>query len=1190
MWRVAKCRGLFLSFCGWGLLYQPTGCQAAPSHADSLTFTNALVLSIANRVEVRRHGSEAWDPAYVQPTHQVLNPGDRLRTGANSRALLRLSNLTDFPVGELTQLEVSVEERPRITVRVLRGLIYFFHRDKPDEFQVDTPTVSGVVRGTEFTLQVAEDGESKFQVLDGELALTNALGALTLRRGEEGVAAAGKSPRKTAVITAAAAADAVQWCLYYPGILNPEELHFSTEAHLALKESLAAYRSGDLPGALVRYPDPREPSSDEERIYFAAVLLAVGEAAKAERLLASASLGATDMHLQGLGDGLMKVIDAVKQPGRSTVGDQPFHTNSATAWLAESYWQQSRFYLDPALSAARRATELAPDFAFAWTQVAELEFGFGRTKQALAALETSLHLAPRNAQALALKGFLLAARNRTADATTWFDKAIRADGALGNAWLGRGLCLIRQGQTEAGRADLQTAAALEPNRSVLRSYLGKAWSETGHDRLAAKELALAVSLDPQDPTPWLYSALIKELENQINGAVRDLEESVRLNDSRQVYRSRLLLDEDRAVRGANLAGVYAEAGMSDVSLREAGRAVSGASADYSAHLFLANSYNALRDLNGINLRYETPWLNEYLLANLLAPAAAGVFSPNITQQEYARLFEHDRLGLVSSTEYASQGDWAQNAVHYGILDNFSYTLEEDYRSQNGWRPNQDLEALAATVKLKQQLDPEDSVFLQATYSQTDSGDLTQTLYPTEARTGLRVKETQDPFLLTGWHHQWSPGSHTLALAAYWRDRFTTHDPAQSVLFVRTGTLGVNGVASDDPRAPANYQDDFEGYTAELQQIRESAGNALVAGARLQGGRHETYSKLGESSLTDFVIGTNPPPGLLVTSPATTDLARSTFARVAAYAYDTWRLLDNLRLTGGFSYDWLNYPDNFRDPPLSSGKNTTDQLSPKAGVIWEATSHTVIRGAYTESLGGVSFDQSLRLEPPQVAGFNQAFRSLAPESAAGLFSGARFQTREFSLEQKLWANTYLGAQLDWLSESGSRELGAFATFEYDPPTTTKLHNNVDYDEKSLLLTLNQLVGAYWSFGARYRLSEAELQTTWDIPPIVWAGAQTDVTALMHQLNVFAQFAHRSGFFAIAEAIWNRQTNDGYSPALPTEDFWQFNLFAGYRFPRRRAQIQLGLLNLADRDYHLNPLNLMSDLPQRRALVMNFRFAF
>ena len=91
-------------------------------------------------------------------------------------------------------------------------------------------------------------------------------------------------------------------------------------------------------------------------------------------------------------------------------------------------------------------------------------------------------------QALALEGFLLAARNQMTDAISSFDRALALDGRLGNAWLGRGLCQIRRGDVEAGGRDLLIAAAVEPRRSLLRSYLGKALSDAGEAELARHEL------------------------------------------------------------------------------------------------------------------------------------------------------------------------------------------------------------------------------------------------------------------------------------------------------------------------------------------------------------------------------------------------------------------------------------------------------------------------------------------------------------------------------------------------------------------------------------------------------------------------------------------------------------------------------------------------------------------------------
>ena len=196
---------------------------------------------------------------------------------------------------------------------------------------------------------------------------------------------------------------------------------------------------------------------------------------------------------------------------------------TATDWVAESYYRQSKADLPGALEAAQRATEIDPSFGFAWTRVAELQFSFGRIPQSKQALEKGLSLSARNPAAHSLRGFLFSAENKINSAKISFEDAMAIDGALGDAWLGHGLCLIRQGKAELGRRDLQVAAALEPNRAFFHSYLGKAFSNVGNEQKTRQELDRAKQLDPRDPTPWLYSAVENKQDSRINEAVRDLE-------------------------------------------------------------------------------------------------------------------------------------------------------------------------------------------------------------------------------------------------------------------------------------------------------------------------------------------------------------------------------------------------------------------------------------------------------------------------------------------------------------------------------------------------------------------------------------------------------------------------------------------------------------------------------------------
>ena len=437
--------------------------------------------------------------------------------------------------------------------------------------------------------------------------------------------------------------------------------------------------------------------------------------------------------------------------------------------------------MDRALALAKQAAASSPEFGFAWERVAELEFSFGRTHEAMAALDRSLALSPRNAQALALEGFLLAAQSRTADAVTWFNRSIAVDSALGNAWLGRGLCRIREGDYHGGRDDLLIAAALEPQRASLRSYLGKAYANTGDFPRATKELQLAKGLDTNDPTAWLYSALLNQDYNRINQAIGDLEKSEELGDNRRVYRSQLLLDQDQSVRSANLAAIYRDLGMFDVSVQEAAKAVNYDYGNYSGHLFLANSYDELRDPNEINLRYETPEEAEFLVANLLAPPSAGTLSPTISQQEYSKLFERDGFGVVSDTEYLSRGAWTESGAQYGNFGNSSYDFEAYYHSDPGQRINDDIEQQGLTLTLKQQVTPQDTIFFSVQHYQAQYGDRFEYYDQSDANPSARGTETQNPVVGLGYNHEWGPGVHTLVYATRLDDTFKLNNPSGPTL-------------------------------------------------------------------------------------------------------------------------------------------------------------------------------------------------------------------------------------------------------------------------------------------------------------------------------------------------------------------------------------------------------------------------
>ncbi|HLP78423.1 MAG TPA: TonB-dependent receptor [Candidatus Paceibacterota bacterium] len=1154
--------------------FAQTNSPAAVSHIR--------IVELQGAVEISPAGATAWTAV---ATNRSLYPFDRLRTGPNSRVALIWSDQSIIPFGASTELEIlpPQDANSQSGLHLVRGVLSFFHRDKPGRIRILTRGATAGIEGTEFVLAVNNADQTTLSVVDGKVRFGNDQATLVLTNGEQAVAEVGRAPVRTAGFQTV---NLLQWCFYYPAVLDLADLPLSNDEQSALADSLAAYRSGDLLQALAKYPAGRTPASDTERLYRAALLLSVGQVDQTEVALASLSAG--DARPQQLAAALRKLIAAVKHTDDASAINHQF----ATELLAASYYEQSHGIrgssLESALNLAREATAKSPDFGFAWTRVAELEFSFGRTRKAMDALDKGLNLAPRNAQALSLKGFLLAAEGKTAAALSWFDRALEVDSALGNAWLGRGLCRIRRGDLRGGREDLLIGAALEPQRAELRNYLGKAFGDTGDFPHAEKELKLAQNLDPQDPTPWLYSALVNENNNRVNDAIRDLEKSQQLNDNRSVYRSQPLLDQDHAVRSANLARIYSDAGMTDLSVREASRAVTYDYANYSAHLFLANSYERMRDKNMYDLRYNTPAISEYYLANLLAPVNAGPISSAISQGEYSPLFNQNHIGLISDTEYLSRGAWSQGFAQYGIFDTFNYSVEGTYRTDPGQRNNNNFELRHITLSLKQQLTPQDSVFFQVDVAKWETGDVSQRYDPASASPSLRSKETQVPNLTLGYHHEWSPGVHTVILLGRHVDETSanTTNAGAFVTFIEQGVI----VATRNVPASIQYEPSQELYSAELQQIFEQNNHSTLLGALYQ---HTDFA------IRDFETTDNPDYfavlGYGVPLTIASQNVQPDFERISVYGYHSWQVSDPLLLIGGLSYDRIFFPRDWNSPPVSAHQETKDQVSPKVGLVWTPTKSTTVRAAYTRSLSGTSLDQSFRIEPTQVAGLNQSFRSLISESIAGATSGARFDAYGLSLEQKFETGTYLGLSGELLYSDVDRLRGTYFFDSDDPSYATltdfRLRERLQSRERSLVFTADQLLDKEWAVGLRYRFTQAELSDDmldvgqlssemYDISP------HQHAESLLHQVNLHANFNHVSGFFSSAEAIWYLSRNSNHTG----DDFWQINLLGGYRFWHRCARLETGILNLTDQDYRLNPLVWHNDPPRARTFVARFLFSF
>lgn len=1168
-WRMPGwCLGLaWLVWAAWGGV-TVRGAEAETSpNLDSVD--SVRLLEFAGRVEYASGADGDWQPAV---TNRVLVPGDRLRTGPSSRATLQFSDRSVFRVNQSSQVEI----RPRVQETGWRelflrvGELFFLDRERPARIGIRTPTTTSAIRGTEFVMGVeAEDGTVRLAVMEGAVSLASAEGSVEVGARQEGIAMPGRAPEVRPLLEARAR---VQWCLHYPGVLVPEELEWTPGEAAGLAASVRAYRAGDVLTALAESTglDLGSGASPDARLYVAGLHLATGQVGPVEEILAEPGID------RPAARALRRVMAAVQGDGSLGLSEP----GTASEWLAKSYQDQARSDLVEALRSVRAAEAVAPDSGYVRVRRGELEWGFGRRALALEALRLGRERSPRNPMGSVLAGFIEIERGRTDAASAHFEEARRVDGAMAEAWLGLGLVAERRGEREAALAALQTAAALAPNRAILRAYLGKGWAAAGDRWNAAREFDLAIELDPNDPTGWYYRGLERQQTHQLNRSVDDLGTAVQKNDGRSVFRSGLRLDQDRSMRQADLSVTYSALGMVEVGERAASRAIVDDYGDFAAHLYRARMLLRYREDPGrFDLRYEAARRSHLLVANLLAPPEGANLSQDLSQQDRLRPFDGGMMHGSSLTTYRSAGDWEETASLFGNVGGVAYALDGRYARQRPDEPVRPRETGAVAATLKQRLGDRDDLYVQAGWLWREGGDPTRLMDPGDANTGFRLEESQTPFVHLGWHREWAPGSHTLALGSYVDDELTIDYPQASQLFVRMSGTEPR-LIRNDPFFDQRTDSRFRLGSVELQQIYETEQHAVVVGGRYQRGEFEVRQELERRVAPGMVPVPEVGPG---------------YEDAGGYAYYTYRPWRTLRWVAGVAYDEVRYPANVVQGPVSGEERRHSQWSPKVGVQWAPWTGGQLRAAYARSVGGQDFAQSLRLEPVEVAGFVQAHRNVAPMAVAGVLTGLPRDVVGVGFDQEFATRTYAGFTVEQLRTSGDRRVGALrnATLQFIPDEPISLVQDLEYREETVSAYVHQLWGDRWVTGVRYTLSRADFATSYPELPSQLAGlpdVTRDERAVLGQLELSAGFNHESGVYARWASVFHHQTSESGGLGLPSETFWQHDVWVGYRFPRRRAELRLGILNLTDEDYRLNPLNEYRPIVRTRTFEAALRINF
>lgn len=1048
--------------------------------------------SVEGRVQVRATDQQAWRGAKQS---ERLCRGDTIRVGEKSRAAVVLVNEAILRLDQNTTMrlvDISGRKEERSLIEMAQGAIKSFIR-KPRLLQVNTPYLNGSVEGTEFQVSVAENAAS-ILVLEGRILASNEQGKVTINTGEIAEAQAGSAPTSRLLVRPR---DAVQWTLFYPPI-----------------QAVA----GDAPASLETLDKVAESDRDAAwHISRASLLLSVG---RQDEALASLDTAQKLDPKAGQAHALRAIIHTVRNERPQALAEAEKGvalTDTAATRIALSYAQQADFQLQAARDTLLAAVQKQPDAALAWARLSEMHLALGNRREARAAAENAVRLQPDLGRTQSVLGFAALAEIRAGEAQAAFERAIALESADPLAHLGLGLARIRQGQLADGRSELETAVALDSNNALLRAYLGKAYFEEKRGPLDGQQFEIAKQLDPLDPTAFFYNAIRLQTENRPVEALQELEASIERNDNRAVFRSRLLLDQDRAARGTNAARIYSDLGFTQSGINEATQSVTADPANAAAHRFLSDTYQNIS-------RHEVARVSELQQAQMLQDVNINPIQPSLSDtnlnivtqggptsagfNEFTPLFERNRAQANLSVFGGSNSTLGGEAVVSGVYDKLSLSAGAFLYDTDGFRPNNDLEHDIYNVFAQFALTP--SINLQAEFQSRESeyGDLAMNFDPASYSATQRNSLETDS-IRVGARVNLAPHSNLLLLYNNKDADITQHD--ETTIFEYAPGLPVLQV---DDLATAAESDQFEG--AWIYQGQNF--NLLLGAAFTEIERTDT---LNVNILDPFVPDPIP---IFIDEVIETDIDDK-----RVYAYGNFTLPADVTWTLGLSHQ--KYEETIYD---------LSETNPKFGVQWRINDALKLRAAYFKVLKP-ALASNRTLEPTQIAGFNQYFDDVEATQSTRYGLGADWQPARALM---------LGAELT------RRDL--------ESPTFDPL-GNVVFDDRE---EQTHRAYAYWTPSNRWALKAEAVYDKFEnddnspVADVVPASVRTI------SLPLKATYFHPAGYFAGVGVTYVDQEVARAPVSLLAQgddNFTLVDLSVGYRLPKRMGSVSLSVHNLFDQNF-------------------------
>ncbi len=601
--------GLALWLCCF-LLFLATSAHAAQAPPSG------KIIDTRGRVEVSLHVGPEWKKA---APGTELKAGEAVRTGADGWAavlladetLVQLNRNTLFILKKITPtagwlgrqaVRPAAESASDSLYRLESGEAWFRNKNRDTRIDIETPTITGGLRGTELNLRVEPDRTVVLTVLEGSVAAWNDTGNTDVRAGERIIARPGKPISKELLLSPQ---DAVQWTITLPDLVEPRDLPLVTVDRASAEQQLRSLRTR-------LEEDPQDPESKEALAWLLRDLGDAEAAASLFREVLSEHPRRSDA-LTGLAwtrldqddpQGALSLLASVSQPnartflgfsaayGRSNRTEEALEMirrgialypdfprfriqealilmrdrrirdageilrvvigkfpDMGPAWSLTALISLLEGDKETALGQARRGTENASTSPSSWIVLGYVQQSVFDLDGAGKSLEHAIDLDPNNVTALVHLARLKFGSDDMDQARSLVETALDQSPLSADAWNLHGFIRLALRKTGSALSSFEKALDIDPGMAEPHLGLALAFMRLGETNRAQEEITTAVLLEPGRSLFLSYWGKMLAQTGRFEKALELFEEAAILDPedpTPHLYRSILLRDLNRS--------------------------------------------------------------------------------------------------------------------------------------------------------------------------------------------------------------------------------------------------------------------------------------------------------------------------------------------------------------------------------------------------------------------------------------------------------------------------------------------------------------------------------------------------------------------------------------------------------------------------------------------------------------------